>query len=412
MPEPEILSGYRDKALEILENGKVKIGDLIRVEKEGETYEGTLMPRTELGDPHHIVIKLKNGYNTGIKVTAHTKVNFIGSGTKPSFVSPPKPQEKAELPLVTIVSTGGTIASRVDYRTGAVHPALSAEDLHTIVPEISNLARIKAKILYSLFSEHISPKHWSEIAKTVGKEIEEGTSGVVVAHGTDTMAYTAAALSFAIQETPVPIVLVGSQRSSDRPSSDAASNLLGAITTAAHAPFSEVAVAMHEGTSDETISIHRGTCVRKCHTSRRDAFKSINTPPIAKIIDGKISMLTEDYRHRSSYRKLRLKPNFNDKVCLIKMYPGFHQEILEWLVDQKFLGIVMEGTGLGHINHECYEALEEAVKRGIVVAMTSQCLWGRTRMTVYDTGRDLLNIGVIPLQDILPETALVKMMWI
>ncbi|MGB9779092.1 MAG: Glu-tRNA(Gln) amidotransferase subunit GatD, partial [Candidatus Bathyarchaeales archaeon] len=245
----------------------------------------------------------------------------------------------------------------------------------------------------------------------IAKQINQGADGIVIAHGTDTMAYTAAALSFALQNLPVPVILVGSQRSADRPSSDAATNLMAAVTTAAHAPFAEVAIAMHETPSDTTIAIHRGTKVRKCHTSRRDAFKSINTTPIAQVQDQKITMLTDNYTPRDKKRKLLLKPNFNEKAALIKFYPNMNPAIIDWHVENGYKGIILEGTGLGHVSKACYNPIKNAIEKGVIVAMTSQCIWGRVNMNIYDTGRDLLALGVIPLEDMLPETALVKLMW-
>jgi len=412
MSEKEELSGYKGEALTAIREANAEIGDMIRMTRDGQTYEGILIPRSEYGDEKHLVIKLKNGYNIGIRITPDTRIEKVGKGAKPTFAPPPPPEQNPKLPKVTILSTGGTIASRVDYRTGAVRAALTASDLYSVVPELSNIARIDAQILFSLFSENITPKHWTEIARVVAEQIEEGVDGVVVAHGTDTMGYTAAALSFALQDLPVPIILVGSQRSADRPSSDAATNLIGAVAAAAKAPFAEVAIAMHESMSDTSIVLHRGTKVRKCHTSRRDTFKSVNALPMARIQDQKIIILTEDYRKRDSSRKLTLKPEFDEKVALVKFYPGMNPTIIDWCVKKGYRGMVLEGTGLGHVGSYCFEAIRNAVGRNMIVAMTSQCIWGRTNMNVYDQGRDLLVLGVIPLEDVLPETALVKLMWI
>ncbi len=321
-------------------------------------------------------------------------------------------EKKPGLPKVTILSTGGTIASRVDYRTGAVRPALTASDLYSVVPELADVADIETHILLSLFSENITQDNWTEIAQAVAKQISEGVDGVVIAHGTDTMGYTAAALSFALQDLPVPVVIVGSQRSADRPSSDAATNLLGAVLAASNGPFAEVVVAMHETTSDDHIAIHRGTKVRKLHTSRRDAFKSVNTMPIARIENRSISMLTNDYQKRDSSRKLALKPKFEQKVALIKFFPGMDPSVIDFYTEKNYRGIILEGTGLGHISKYCHQALKKAIQQGLVVAMTSQCIWGRINMNVYYSGRDLQALGIIPLEDVLPETALVKLMWV
>jgi len=408
----ESLQGYRGLTLKLLRDAGVKVRDHIRVYRGEDVFEGILMPRIELGEKENLVIKLANGYNVGVRVTSQTKIEKVEVEEKPNQNHVEfKVEEKEGLPEVYILGTGGTIASRVEYRTGAVYPSLTTEDLYRSIPELSNLAKIKTKVLFNIFSENMTPKHWSEIAKTTAKILEEEkVNGVIIAHGTDTMGYTASALSFALQNPPTPIILVGSQRSSDRPSSDAALNLIGAVRAAAYAPFAEVTVAMHEWVADEAIVFHRGTKVRKCHTSRRDAFQSINTKPIAKMVENKIVMLTEDYRRRGE-GELTLKPDFDERVALLKFYPGFNPQIVEWLIEQKYLGIVFEGTGLGHVGKYCFDSIKKAVDSGLVVAMTSQCIWGSIRMTVYDTGRDLLSLGVIPLKDMLPETALVKMMW-
>jgi len=412
MSDKDEFSGYKGEAQEAIRKAEVEIGDLIRITKDDTVYEGILIPRSEYADEKHIVLKLKSGYNIGVRITPYTKIMRIGKATKPTFSPPQLPKQQENLPKVSIISTGGTIASRVDYRTGAVRPALTASDLYSVVPELANIARIDTQILFSLFSENITPKHWTQIANVTAKHIAEGADGIVIAHGTDTLGYTAAALSFALQNLPVPIILVGSQRSADRPSSDAATNLIGAVTAAANAPFAEVAIAMHETPSDDSITLHRGTKVRKCHTSKRDAFKSINTPPIAKIQNQKITMQIEDYKKRDPIRKLTLKTEFNEKVTLLKFHPGMNPKIISWYVENDYKGIILEGTGLGHVGNYCYEALKNAIKQGILIAMTSQCIWGRVNMNVYDTGRDLLAIGIIPLEDMLAETALVKLMWV
>jgi len=405
-------SGYKGRVLDILVESKVQVGDLIRIDKNGVAYEGILIPRSELGDDKHIVIKIKSGYNIGIEVTEETRVTKIGVDKTPSFTPPELPSQNPSLPKVSIVSTGGTIASRVDYRTGAVRPAISASDLYSIVPELSNIAAIDTQILFSFFSEDLTPKHWSELAVTVAEHISRGVDGVVVTHGTDTMGYTAAALSFALQNLPVPVVLVGAQRSEDRPSSDAASNLIGAVSAAAKAPFAEVVVAMHETISDESIVLHRGTKVRKLHTSRRDAFKTVNTQPVARVIDGQVVMLTDNYKKRGKEKNLALKSEFAEKVALIKFYPGMDPKIIDWHVEADYKGIILEGTGLGHVRQALFSSIRTAIERGVIVAMASQCIWGRVNMNVYTAGRDLVAMGVIPLQDMLAETAFVKLMWI
>jgi glutamyl-tRNA(Gln) amidotransferase subunit D len=404
-------TGYSGKALEALRKASCEVGDIIHVANGEKVYEGILIPSSETDDNTHIIVKLKSGYNVGIQLTQNTKIEKTGKGTKPTFATPALPTQNPDLPRIVIMSTGGTIASRVDYRTGAVRSALSASDLYGVVPELSDLAQVDTQILFSLYSENITSEHWATMAKTIAHHIEHGAKGVVVAHGTDTMAYTAAALSFALQNLPVPVIVVGAQRSSDRPSSDAATNLIGAVKAAAYAPFAEVAIAMHETVADTSIVFNRGTKVRKCHTSRRDTFKPINASPIARITDSQITMLITEYKKRDLAAKLVLKPDFTEKVALVKFHPGLDPSVIDFYVQKGFKGILLEGSGLGHVSKYCFDSIKKAVTKGVLVALASQCIWGRVNMNVYDTGRDLLSIGVIPTEDMFPETALVKLMW-
>jgi len=319
--------------------------------------------------------------------------------------------EKKNLPRVSILSTGGTIASKVDYRTGAVNPALSAQDLYDTVPELRNYANVHAKVIMSVLSENIAPTDWTKIARKVASEIKTGTDGVVIAHGTDTLGFTSAALSFALQNLPVPVVLVGSQRSSDRPSSDAAMNLVGAVNLATRADAAEVMVIMHAETGDNYLHAHRGTKVRKLHTSRRDAFQSVNEYPLFKIDEDTVKELHPPLQRRNLERKIKLKANFEEKVALLKTFPGIDGILVEKLIDAEYRGIVIEGTGLGHTPDSLQQSVKNAIDAGLIVAMTSQCIFGRTDMDVYRSGVELLDIGVVSCEDMLPETALVKLMW-
>jgi glutamyl-tRNA(Gln) amidotransferase subunit D len=408
----EDLAGYIGIALEALGGAGARAGDRIRVRLAGEVYEGILIPRPGFGDGECIVLKLPNGYNVGIRAKPGIEVEVLERGERPGYRRPPPPPLREGLPEVALLGTGGTIASRVDYRTGAVEPALSAEDLYAAVPELSEVANIKAEVLFSEFSENLEARHWREMAIGAAKRLGSGAEGVVIAHGTDTMGYSAAALSFALRSPTVPVILVGAQRSSDRPSSDAATNLLGAVLMASRAPFAEVAVAMHEAVSDASVVAHRGTRVRKCHTSRRDAFKSINSVPLARcdLRSKSVEMLTDDYRRRGE-GDFEVRPEFNDRVLLLKYFPSMDPSIVDWAVDSGYKGLILEGTGLGHVSKGFNGPIRRAVEEGVVVCMASQCIWGRVNMNVYSTGRDLLALGAIPLEDMLPETALVKLMW-
>jgi len=404
------LQGYRGGIRKALKKAEAGIGDLLRVESRAGAYEGSLMPRLESADDRHLVLKMKTGYNIGVSWDKDTKIVRLGKAEKPEFKPPPLPETKAGLPRVSIVSTGGTIASRVDYTTGGVHAAISSRDLLAVVPELADIAAVDADILYSVFSENVGSGHWSGMARKVEEKMGDGAEGVIITHGTDTMGYSAAALSFALRGLPVPVIFVGSQRSSDRPSSDAATNLLGAVSAAIQAPFAEVVLGMHAGTSDDAIVFHRGTKVRKCHTSARYAFRSVNADPLARLVEGRLEVLEQGYHPRGE-GPLELMDRFEEKVSLLKFHPDFNPQIIDWLRENGYKGIILEGTGLGHVRTECYEPIARTVREGIYVGMTSQCIWGRVDMNVYTTGRELIQIGVEPLEDMLPETALVKLMW-
>ena len=400
--------GYRGRVLEILRQADVKPGDRVRVEKEGRIYEGILMPRSELGDDRHLVLKLPNGYNIGVSIEG-IKLTKLEEG-RLSRPAPPSLQQDATKPRVAIIGTGGTIASRVDYRTGAVFPAFTPEEICASVPELLELANIEVVEACNVFSEHMTPELWVRIAQEVANQINKGAKGVVVTHGTDTMGYTAAALSFMLRNLSRPVVLTGAQRSSDRPSSDAALNLVAATVTAL-SDIAEVCVVMHGSMSDDYFLIHRGVRVRKCHTSRRDTFLSINDLPLGKVRGMKVEMLRQDYRKTRPEGRVELDTQLDPNVALVKVYPGMKPDLIETLI-QKCHGIVLEGTGLGHAPQSLFPALRKAVDEGVILVMTSQCLWGRVNMRVYSTGRDLLQLGVIPAEDMLPEVAYVKLMWV
>jgi len=408
----EDLAGYAGEALEFLKRAGAKIGDVVEVKTDWGSITGTLVPRYQYDDKEHIVLKLSNGYNIGLKLENLRDLKWRSAGEKPAFVAPKPLEAKGDLPRVAIMGTGGTIASRVDYRTGAVHATISSEELYALIPELSEIARIEPEILLSVYSENIAPEHWSRISERVANAVASGVEGVVITHGTDTMGYTAAALSFALQGVPVPVIIVGAQRSSDRPSSDAFLNLIGAVSIAGYASFSGVYIAMHESESDGKIALHHGTRVRKTHTSARDAFRSIGVPPVALWGRDGIEIREERLPERRRDADFAPKPRFEPRVALLKFFPSMPGLILEALANGGIRGIILEGSGLGHVNSKNIPTLRRFAEHGGLICMTSQCINGRVDMNVYDTGRDLLSAGVLPLDDMLPETALVKAMWI
>jgi glutamyl-tRNA(Gln) amidotransferase subunit D len=378
--------------------------------KNSVEYRGMVLNRAAGVDDKHLVLKLDNGYNIGVDVT-DAQVELLEKGEKPKIELPKfdikKDPDKED---ITIISTGGTVASIIDYKTGAVHPAFTADDLLRANPELMEQANIKGKAILNILSENMKPEYWIKSARNIADEVNNGAYGVVVAHGTDTMHYTSAALSF-ILDTPVPIILTGAQRSSDRPSSDAFLNLMASVT-AAKSDIAEVLVCMHSTMNDSQAYLHRGTKVRKMHTSRRDTFRSINTQPLARIQNSNLEILdkTIDYTRRS-LDEIKIYDSLEEDVALIKSYPGISVGIIDYYLDKGFKGLVLEGTGLGHCPEELMPSLQRANDMGIPVVMTSQCLYGRVNMNVYSTGRKLVDSGVISAMDMLPETAYVKLVW-
>ncbi len=402
------LSGYKNESLKILNNAGISIGDLIKITTKTTEYSGNLLPRYEYSEENYIVIKLSNGYNIGIDAKNITNIQKIMSGEEPKFIPPEKPKVKESLPKIAILGTGGTIASRIDYKTGAVNPAFSAEELYSIIPELSAYANINTELVSNIASEQMNPEDWTNIAKKVIEKINEGNQGIIIGHGTDTMAYTSAALSFALENCPIPVIITGAQRSTDRPSSDASLNMISSVIMASKKVLNGVYLAMHSSIEDNEVSIHSGTRVRKNHTSRRDAFQSIGVDPIAIVNQDKVTVGEESIKNNNQFDP---KINFEENVSLLKFHPGFNSEIIDKIIELDAKGIILEGTGLGHVNSRCNKSIKKAIDNGMFVGMTSQCLQGRIKMTVYSAGRDLLKIGVIPLEDMLPETALVKLMW-
>lgn len=404
---------------EALSRWGVKEFDQVRVYlKDGTTLDGVLLPRPGVGDPDAMILKLDNGYNVGIHISNIEKIEVLGHVESRSALSIPIGQfVKAVytgLPRVRLVATGGTIMSKVDYRTGAVYPSFSLEDLYAMYPEVKGIADIELLNLMAIFSEDMTPGRWTEIAEAVYRAFLDGVSGVVVLHGTDTMHYTAAALSFAIRNPPGPIALVGSQRSSDRPSSDAFENMLAAVLVGARAPFAGSYVVMHASTNDGLIAVHRGTRVRKMHTSRRDTFISVNDRPVAYVDINKLEVVinTGNYTARSRVEDVALMSKFDERTALIKFYPGMDPEILHFLIDRGYHGIVIEGSGFGHVREELLDPIRRAVDSGIPVVITSQTIFGRVNLNVYRRGVELLRLGVIPAEDMLPEVAFVKLSWV
>jgi glutamyl-tRNA(Gln) amidotransferase subunit D len=385
-------------------------GDRVRVHHPDGTEVGTLMPSTTA---EHLVVKLAGGYNVGV-TRADADVEVVERASR-EVDTAEAPEEGAattvefddDLPTVALVSTGGTIASTVDYRTGAVTARFDAEDVLRAVPELAGRANYRGRVVANILSENMTPDVWRTLVETVHKEVEAGADGVVVMHGTDTMAHSATAMSLML-DVPVPVVFTGSQRSADRPSSDNVMNAVCAVE-AATADHAETLICMHAGLSDDACALHRGPRARKNHTSRRDAFETVGAKPV-----GTVDYETGDVSFRREHASRgdgdpAIASDLDTDVALFKFAPGMGEAALDRFEGRS--GVVIEGTGLGHVSTDLISRIEDLVDDGTVVAMTSQCIEGRVCDRVYDTGRDLLNAGVVEAGDTLPSAAYVKLMW-
>ncbi|MBI2079985.1 Glu-tRNA(Gln) amidotransferase subunit GatD [Candidatus Micrarchaeota archaeon] len=389
----------------------IGVGDQIRLEASGSFYDGRLMPRGD--DSDNLVIKLENGYNIGINAT-NAKISLIKKREEKKETVKQKEEANGE---ITILGCGGTISSKVEYLTGAVYPALDPAELKKAFPEMEKIASVKARSLFSLLSEDVNSTHWKMIAEEIIKEIKTGAKGIVLMHGTDTMHYTSAAISFMIQNPKVPIIFVGAQRSADRPSSENEMNLLNAVY-AAKSDLAEVGICMHATTNDDYCFIHRGTRVRKMHSSTRDAFKSINTKPLMAV-DYRAKRIEKlnDYAIRGKTNEMKVDLKINSNVAMIYLHPNIKPKLIKSLDD--YDGVVLVGTGLGNAptnpfgDRDASPILKEIhglTSSGISVVMSSQTIYGRLNMHVYTAGRLLMDAGVIgDGMDWTPETAYVKL---
>ncbi|MFZ0010880.1 MAG: Glu-tRNA(Gln) amidotransferase subunit GatD [Halobacteriota archaeon] len=383
--------------------GDIGHGDRVKVVKGKKEFCGALMPSVT----DFVVIKLDSGYNVGfapegITMTLVEKAAPLAEKRLPRPVRP-------ELPRLSIISTGGTIASKIDYRTGAVTSQFDADDIIDAIPSLAEIANIEGTLLFNILSENMRPESWSELAQCIYNEVRAGADGVLVTHGTDTLGYSAAALSFMLQ-VPVPVVLVGSQRSADRPSSDNVVNVVCAAVVAT-SDLAGVFAVMHEDASDDTCLVHQGTRAKKMHTSRRDAFRSVNASPIARVsYQERWVQFLSDHTGRGGC-ELSVRSHIEPKCALVKFFPGASPTIVDFYVAQGYKGLVIEGTGLGHVASDWVPHVKKAADV-MPVVMTSQCVYGRVCDRVYDTGRDLLSAGAIEGDDMLSETALVKLMWV
>lgn len=397
-------------------------GDRVKIITKEDEFEGILMPRPEILDKGITVIKLDSGYNIGIE-TKKIKDTKVIEKFKKEKIDSKEVKPKKGLPTISILHTGGTVASKVDYRTGGVDTHFSPAELLSLFPQINDIANINSRLVSNMWSDDMRFAHYNILAKEIEKEIKDGAEGIIITHGTDTLHYSSAALAFALENINVPVIIVGAQRSSDRPSSDAHVNLVSACRFITKTDFVGVAVCMHADEDDKLCYITPACKVRKMHTSRRDTFQPIGVKPIAVIDYEKEDIkFNEKYQRKDPERKLKLKLFKDDlKIGIAKMHPNMFSDELKTY--EKFDALIIEGTGLGHApisvmdkhteeHKKIFSELKKLSKK-IPVAMSPQTIYGRVDMTVYAPGRELLGIGVLGnFADMTPETAFIKMAWL
>ena len=392
------------------------IGKKVKIKGKGNVFDGVVEGIVLPNENKDIyVLKLKSGYNIVVKKENVKSIEIISdkNKSKKEILDLDIKQNK-NLPKVAIISMGGTIASKVDYETGGVSAQFKASDLLLAIPEIKELAFIDTFALSNILSENINQTHWFLLLDKIKEYVEKGFEGIIVAHGTDTLHYSSSVMSFLLEKIGIPVVFVGAQRSSDRPSSDAAYNLIGALKFIIDSKKAGVFIGMHDNLNDNKIVINLGVRVRKLHSSRRDAFRPINYKPIA-IVDlelkgGEITSAKTEFKkyydllESKEIKKIKIFKKLSDKVGLIKYFPTLKPEIFKQFTDN-FDIVIIEGTGLGHVSTIFLDVIRNSKS---MFFMTTQTIFGRVNMDVYTTGRELQEAGVIGLEDMFPEVAFVK----
>ncbi|MCL5009704.1 MAG: Glu-tRNA(Gln) amidotransferase subunit GatD [Candidatus Parvarchaeota archaeon] len=385
-------------------------GDIVEAVFHGKIINGTFIKY----DGKLVLIKLKSGYDVALLVKELSSFKIIKKETAKTDKTLDSRYAKEDHPNIALINTGGTISSKIDYKTGGVSPSVPPEYYFKIAPGLKDFGKIEINPLMSVLSENMKPLDWIKIAKAAYSSIKKGAKGVIVTMGTDTMHYAAAALSFLLNPLSVPIVFTGAQRSTDRGSTDASTNLLLSAITASKWEGGESVICMHATTNDDYNLILRGNCARKMHSERRDAFRPINFKPLGKVfLDGRIERVSVPMK-----RAEETVPNLyiDQKVRLLMSYPGMDGRQIEDAVKEGIHGIVLAGTGFGNIplgDASIRKALSNADAENVPIAITSQTIYGPTNKFVYSTMRELsMRKNILYLGNMTTETALVKLMFV
>ena len=399
----------------------VSQGDLVEITtKRDVVLSGVLVKENQ----EKTILKLESGYNIGISKLNIRRTTLLKHGVFKKDMVLPKIENNPKLKKISILHTGGTIASRVDYETGAVSTTFQPEELIALFPELKNYANISSRLVKNMWSQDMRFAHYNILAKEIKKDIDSGADGIIISQGTDTLHYTASALSFILENIGIPVLIVGAQRSSDRPSTDARDNLINAVYFMTHSEFSDVGICMHETSDDLFCAISSATKTRKNHTSRRDAFRSVNCEPYARV-----DYRTEKIEYRnmsfntSKEQKLKLKLfKENIRVALIKQHTNMYAEQFSFF--RRFDGLVIESTGLGCLpisekdkdtreSGKILNAIKILIRKGVTIAEAPETINGRIILNVYEDQRVAQEVGIIgSFSDMTPETSFIKLAWL
>ena len=315
-----------------------KSGDYVEVFLIKKSYKGFLLESPET-DKGIIILKLDSGYNIGLNKKDILEIKRLKKFSEKEIeIEIKKSKEK---PNIAMIITGGTISARLNPRKGGVDWLDNPESLFKFYPKIFEKTNvIKVEVPFMKASEDMDFKDWKKIARLSERLLNDSNiKGVIITHGTDFLHYTAAALSFFLRNLNKPVVLTYSQRSIDRASSDADLNLQ-CSALAAISDIAEVMIVGHATINDNFCYAIPGTKARKMHTSRRDAVKVINSKPFAKIFPDRIEIIS-DYKKRDNKKKVKVDLKFEEKVALLKIYPGQSPEILDYYLRKKYKGIIL-----------------------------------------------------------------------
>lgn len=302
---------------------------------------------------------------------------------------------------IILLTTGGTIASAPSAQ--GLKPQLSGEEMLRLLPELSEMCQLDCQEIMCLDSTNIQPEEWIQMAEVIGQAVKD-YDGIVVSHGTDTMAYSAAALTFMLKNLAKPVILTGAQLPITAPDTDGKQNLVDAVCVAASGVAGVYVVFAGR--------IIQGMRAKKMYTRNKDAFRSINAPDIGSVVNRQVIFNRKVPVPVGPFSvDLKMNPN----IALLKLFPGFSEKFIEAAVEAGYDAIILEGFGAGDIPHfrrNLLPVIEMATAKGVMVIVISQCTYDGTHLLVYDVGVQAAIAGAISAGDMTLEALCAKLMWV